>query len=80
MDDRCVELIDRLKEMRKKEGYTQMKLAEITHLTQPQLARIESKTGTPSLETLLKITSALGYEVVFKKVRKPRTPKSGKSE
>lgn len=67
MNEMCIELIDRLRDLRKKEGYTQKQLAEQTHLTQPQLARIESKTGTPSLETLLKLTNALGYEIVFKK-------------
>ena len=39
---------------------TQKELAEAANLAQPAIARMESKTATPQLDTLLKILAPMG--------------------
>lgn len=39
---------------------TQKELAEAAYLAQPAIARMESKTATPQLDTLLKILAPMG--------------------
>lgn len=63
MADRCIALIDRLIEERRRQGMTQRELAEAASLTQPVIARFESKRAMPQLDTLLKITDALGCAI-----------------
>lgn len=53
-------LIDQLIEERHICGMTQKNVAEAVGLTQPVIARLESKKATPRLDTLLMIASALG--------------------
>ena len=45
--------------LRKEKGMTQSDLAKAAHLAQPAIARLESKTAVPQLNTLLKVLDAL---------------------
>lgn len=60
MSEMSSTLIDRIIELRKESGMTQKELAEAANLAQPAIARIESKTATPQLDTLLKILAPMG--------------------
>lgn len=60
LPDMCIAIIDKLIELRKEKGLTQRELAKAANLTQPAIARLESKAATPQLDTLLKVASALG--------------------
>lgn len=60
MPENCAAIIDRLIEERHKKGMTQKELANATRLTQPVIARLESKRAMPQLDTLLKVAAALG--------------------
>ena len=60
MSETCSTLIDRIIALRKDSGMTQKELAEAAHLAQPAIARMESKTATPQLDTLLKILAPRG--------------------
>ena len=42
---------------------TQKDLAKAACLTQPVIARLESKKATPQLDTLLKVANALGCDL-----------------
>lgn len=60
ISETCSTLIDRIIELRKESGMTQKELAEAANLAQPAIARMESKTATPQLDTLLKILAPMG--------------------
>lgn len=47
---------------RSERGLTQTQLAEMTGLTQPQIARLESGEETPTLRTLARVSTATGLE------------------
>lgn len=57
----------RLKTIRKKCGYTQEQLAELTKLSTRHIAAIEKGDANPSFEVLYTIISALGtsFDVIF---------------
>lgn len=63
MPDNCVAIIDELIELRKAKGFTQRELAKAANLTQPAIARLESKAVIPQLDTLLKVAAALEYKL-----------------
>jgi len=63
MPDECAVIIDSLIEQRHNQGMTQKELAKASCLTQPVIARLESKKTTPQLDTLLKVASALGCSI-----------------
>lgn len=63
MPDKCIAIIDELIALRKAKGLTQRELAKAANLAQPAIARLESKTVTPQLDTLLKVATALDYEL-----------------
>ena len=60
MPDSCIAIIDKLVALRKEKGLTQRELAKASNLTQPAIARLESKSAIPQLDTLLKVADALG--------------------
>ena len=60
-----VRLAVMIAKLREERGWSQRKLAEITGIKQPQIARIEMGRQTPTLETLWKLADALGAEVVI---------------
>ena len=55
-----VALITELIQARHEQGISQKQLEELSGVKQPQIARIERGTVTPSVHTLLKILAALG--------------------
>lgn len=63
MSEKCIAIIDELIELRKAKGLTQKELAKASSLTQSVIARLESKKATPQLDTLLKVTNALGCDL-----------------
>lgn len=60
MSDECVAIIDELIKLRKAEGLTQRELAKVANLTQPAIARLESKAAAPQMDTVLKVLVPLG--------------------
>ena len=59
MPYKCIAIIDELIALRKAKGLTQRELAKATNLAQSAIARLESKTIVPQLDTLLNIAAAL---------------------
>ena len=64
MSESCSVIIDSLIEQRHNKGMTQKELAEASCLTQSVIARLERKKAIPQLDTLLKVASALGCDIV----------------
>lgn len=60
--DKYIIAIDELIKLRKSRGFTQKELAKAANLTQSAIARLESKTAIPQLDTFLKVAAALNYE------------------
>ena len=65
MPESCANIIDLLIEQRHNQGMTQKELAQATCLTQSVIARLERKKAIPQLDTLLRVASALGCELVI---------------
>lgn len=63
MSENCTAIIDRLIEIRHSKGLTQTQLAKAADLTQSVIARFESKKAVPQLDTLLRVTEALGCTI-----------------
>lgn len=58
------EFSKRLKAIREKRGFTQKQLGELTGIAQSRIASMEtSSTTNPTLDTLIKLASALGCRV-----------------
>ena len=55
--------IDKYIELRKKKGYSQEKIADITGIARTNIVRIESKKNMPTLEILLRLANALDMEL-----------------
>ena len=60
MSEMSSTIIDWIIELRKESGMTQKELAEAANLAQPAIARMESKTATPQLDTHIKIIAPMG--------------------
>ena len=56
-------IIDQLIQLRKAKGLTQKELAAAANLAQPAIARMESKSAVPQLDTFVKVAGALGYTI-----------------
>lgn len=54
---------DKIREIRKKKGYSQEKLAEIVAISKMSIRRYETNERQPSLNTLNKIANALNIDV-----------------
>ncbi|MBQ8893412.1 MAG: helix-turn-helix transcriptional regulator [Clostridia bacterium] len=67
MPENCIALIDQLIDLRIEKGMTQRDLAVAAGVAQPMIARLERKTTIPQLNTLLKITEALGCTLTLTK-------------
>ncbi len=65
MPENCASIIDALIKQRHKQGMTQQDLAKAACLTQSVIARLESKKAIPQLDTLLKVTAALGCDLAI---------------
>ena len=55
------ELIKTMVQIREEKGFTQTQLAKICGLKQPLIARMESATHSPQIDSLLRILVPLGY-------------------
>ena len=64
-DERIIEfekdLIRTIVSIREKQGLTQSELASKCNMKQPVLARLESSTHSPQINSLLKVLVPLGY-------------------
>jgi DNA-binding XRE family transcriptional regulator len=58
-----VSLIGKMIEAREEKGMSQRKLAEISGVKQPAIARLESMKATPQINTLFKVLHPLGYTI-----------------
>jgi len=56
-----IALVGKLIEAREQKGISQKRLAEMSGLKQPAIARLERMHATPQIDTLFKILSPLGY-------------------
>lgn len=61
------ELVCNLIKLRKENGLTQRRLAELADVDQPSVARIESGKHVPSLKMLIKFLTVMGYKIKFVK-------------
>lgn len=61
-----------VREARQKAGLTQMDLAELAGIKQPNLSRIEAATFDPRLATLQRIADAMGYALEVRLVPRSR--------
>lgn len=55
------DLIRTMIQIREEKGLTQSQLAEMCHVKQPVIARMESSVHSPQIDSLLKILTPLGY-------------------
>ncbi|MBC3797383.1 helix-turn-helix domain-containing protein [Acetobacterium tundrae] len=60
-----VALIGKLIEAREKSGMSQKKLADLTGLKQPAIARLENLKAIPKIDTLFKLLDPLGYTLAI---------------
>ncbi len=61
------EIGKRVKELRKKEGYTQEEMAKLAGISRVTLGKLErGEIATITLRTLDIVVNALGYEIEFK--------------
>lgn len=60
-----VALIGKLIEAREKCGMSQKKLADLTGLKQPAIARLENLKAIPKIDTLFKLLDPLGYTLAI---------------
>ena len=51
------------KELRKEQGLSQSQVANICHVTQPLIARMESSAHSPQINSLLRVLMPLGYKL-----------------
>ena len=60
-----VALIGKMIEAREKQGLSQRELAELSGVSQPAIARLESLKATPQIDTLFKVLHPLGYTLAI---------------
>lgn len=59
------DVVTKYKSLRKGQKITQMQLAQVTGIPQPNITRFESEDSNPTLEMLVKMAAALGNKVVI---------------
>jgi len=69
-----IDLVGKLIEARESKGISQKRLAEMSGLKQPAIARLERMQATPQIDTLFKVLKPLGYTlaIVPDKAEQPR--------
>jgi predicted transcriptional regulator len=68
-----IELVGKLIEARESKGISQKRLAEMSGLKQPAIARLERGQTTPQVDTLFKVLKPLGYTLAIVPDRAERT-------
>ncbi len=66
------DIVSQLKQIRKKKGLTQQDIADATGMKTPNVTRIETMKHEASLDALVRIADALGYEVRMELKRKKK--------
>ena len=61
-DDDGKDVITTLKDLRNKSGMTQIQVAEAMGITQPAIAKLESNTHHPRLDTVVRYAQAVGAQ------------------
>ena len=56
-----IDLVGKLIEAREQKGISQKRLAEMSGLKQPAIARLERMMATPQIDTLFRVLKPLGY-------------------
>ena len=56
-----INIVGKLIEAREQKGITQKRLAEMSGLKQPAIARLERMQATPQIDTLFRVLKPLGY-------------------
>lgn len=59
------DMVAKYKSLRKAQKITQIKLAQLTGIPQPNITRFESDDSNPTLEMLVKMAAALGNKVTI---------------
>ncbi|GHV54073.1 transcriptional regulator [Synergistales bacterium] len=60
-----IDLVGKLIEAREQKGISQKRLAEMSGLKQPAIARLERGTAMPQIDTLFKVLRPLGYTLAI---------------
>lgn len=60
-----ISLVGKLIEAREQKGISQKRLAEMSGLKQPAIARLERMQVTPQIDTLFKVLKPLGYTLAI---------------
>ena len=60
-----IDLVGKLIEAREQKGISQKRLAEMSGLKQPAIARLERMQATPQIDTLFKVLRPLGYTLAI---------------
>ena len=60
-----ISLAGKLIEAREQKGISQKRLAEMSGLKQPAIARLERMQATPQIDTLFKVLKPLGYTLAI---------------
>lgn len=55
------DLIKTMAKIREEQGLSQAQLAEMCHVKQPVIARMETAVHSPQIDSLLKVLTRLGY-------------------
>lgn len=58
-----IDLVGKLIEAREQKGISQKRLAEMSGLKQPAIARLEKMQAPPQIDTLFKVLKPLGYSL-----------------
>ena len=56
-----IDIVGKLVEAREQKGISQKRLAEMSGLKQPAIARLERMQATPQIDTLFRVLKPLGY-------------------
>ena len=56
-----IDIVGKLIEAREQKGISQKRLAEMSGLKQPAIARLEKMQATPQIDTLFRVLKPLGY-------------------
>ena len=77
-----INLIGKLMEAREQKGVSQQRLAEMSGLKQPAIARLERMQATPQINTLFRVLKPLGYtlDIIPINQHDSSTPKEVKSQ
>lgn len=65
-----VALIEKVKEMRESNGFSQVELAKRSGVTQSAIARMENMKAVPQIDTLIKLLVPMGYTLDIVPLRK----------